>query len=198
MHFPKPRFQDSECCVYNAKLECYVQRSGAVGACEAHNLEVVRSKLTFATFEISDEISFWLSLSFFYYTNKKNEEMKLVVGLACARTLLSLSKPIQHFAAFQQQYFGHRVSSRLFTSSFKASTTLASASEKSVDVGIALFDATDTLMHLKEPVGETYVRYATRHSLQVGSVSPADLELRFKSTYINTVRLSPTLCVSLY
>ncbi len=52
-------------------------------------------------------------------------------------------------------------------------------------VGYALFDATGTLMHLKEPVGETYGRYATMHGLQVGS--PADLELRFKATYINMV-----------
>ena len=41
------------------------QRSGAVGACEAHNLEVVRSKLTFATFEISYEISFLQNCCFY-------------------------------------------------------------------------------------------------------------------------------------
>ena len=44
--------------VYILSLLLDVQRSGAVGACEAHNLEVVRSKLTFATCEISVEISF--------------------------------------------------------------------------------------------------------------------------------------------
>ena len=35
--------------VYRPTVLHSTQRSGAVGACEAHNLEVVRSKLTFAT-----------------------------------------------------------------------------------------------------------------------------------------------------
>ncbi len=42
-------------------------------------------------------------------------------------------------------------------------------------MGFALFDATGTLMHLKEPVGETHSRYATMHGFDVGS--QADLEL---------------------
>jgi hypothetical protein len=35
--------------LYILIISWQLQRSGAVGACEAHNLEVVRSKLTFAT-----------------------------------------------------------------------------------------------------------------------------------------------------
>ncbi len=151
-----------------------------MGACEAHNLEVVRSKLTFATCEISDEISFLAWVLFFYFAIK----MKLVVGFACARTLLTLSKPIQHFATAQQPV-GHSVHSRLPTFSFKARTAMTTVRENSCNVGYALFDATGTLMHLKEPVGETYCRYAIMHGLQVGS--PAALDHRFKTTYSNTV-----------
>ena len=111
--------------------------------------------------------------------------MKLIVGFACARTLLTLSKPTLHFATAQQQSVGHSICSKLPTHRFQATTALASASEKRVNVGYALFDATGTLMHLKEPVGETYCRYATMYGLKIGS--PSDLELRFKTTYMNTV-----------
>ena len=121
--------------------------------------------------------------------------MKLIVGFACARTLLTLSKPIQHFATAQQQSVGHSGCSKRSTFRFKATTALASASETRGNVGYALFDATGTLMHLKEPVGETYCRYATMHGLNVGS--PADLELRFKTTYISTVRCRANLCAAL-
>ncbi len=120
--------------------------------------------------------------------------MKLVVGFACTRTLLTLSNPIQHFAFAQLQQSGcHRAHVRLSTTfRCKAATSAASARENmGSDVGFALFDATGTLMHLKEPVGETYSRYATIHGLQVGT--PADLELRFKTTYINTVRFGVKL-----
>ncbi len=39
----------TELWVHVRVILAHLQRSGAVGACEAHNLEVVRSKLTFAT-----------------------------------------------------------------------------------------------------------------------------------------------------
>ena len=110
--------------------------------------------------------------------------MKLVVGFACARTLLTLSKPIHSFAVAQQSVV-NSVHSRLPNFSFNARTAMTKVRENSCNVGYALFDATGTLMHLKEPVGETYSRYAIMHGLQVGS--PADLEHRFKTTYINTV-----------
>ena len=114
--------------------------------------------------------------------------MKLIVGFACTRTLLTLTKPTQHFAFSQQQSTGRGVYSRLSTFRFKAC-------EDTGYVGYALFDATGTLMHLREPVGDTYSRYATMHGLKVGS--PADLELRFKTTYMNTVSWDSSFCVSL-
>ncbi len=110
--------------------------------------------------------------------------MKLAVAFACARTLLTLSKTTHRFAAAQQS-IGHGVCLRLSTFRAKATTAMASASDRGGNVGYALFDATGTLMHLKEPVGETYSRYATMHGFDVGS--PADLELRFKTSYTKTV-----------
>lgn len=55
------------------------------------------------------------------------------------------------------------------------------ASASSAAVGFALFDATGTLMYLKEPVGETYCRFAKMHGLDVGT--PQELDRRFKLNY---------------
>jgi hypothetical protein len=84
------------------------------------------------------------------------------------------SKTTHRFAATHQS-IGHGVCMRLSTFRAKATTAMASASDRGGNVRYALFDATGTLMHLKEPVGETYSRYATMHGFDVGS--PADLEL---------------------
>ena len=58
---------------------------------------------------------------------------------------------------------------------------MSKAAARDHPVGFALFDATGTLMYLKEPVGETYSRYAVNHGLKVGS--PEDLDREFKRTY---------------
>ena len=153
-----------------------------MGACEAHNLEVVGSKPTFATCEVSAEISFWA----LFLPNLRclgHREMKLVVGFACARTLLTLSKSTQHFAATQQQFVRLSASSRLSTFRCKATSALASASENRGSVGYSvryapLFAVTGTLMHLKEPTGETYSRYAITQG------STMDLLLHFKTRLI--------------
>lgn len=47
---------------------------------------------------------------------------------------------------------------------------------------VAIFDATDTLMELSEPVGDTYWKLASKHSLS--PLGGADgLMLRFKEEY---------------
>ncbi len=58
--------------------------------------------------------------------------MKLIVGFACTRTLLTLTKTTQHFAFSQQQSIGHDVYSRLSTFYFKAEVGMLSGAAQLV------------------------------------------------------------------